>query len=1108
MSCLYQCCAAAGNGFAPSAAVFRIFKRGCLLIVLLCTLLFGLHAQDKDHLTVQWRQVPLRQAFSDIESRLGIRIAFNSRLAGLDQLVDTSFTNATVEEMLKGLLKGASLQYKKVRSYYLIFSRAGVPGGLSGRIVDIGTGDPLAGATVVIKELGKGITADEQGYYYFESLPVGKYTLQLSFAGYKMFTAPEVEVRADLANQYDGMLQAENQLQTVAVTASRRFGRISNSTDAELVKEIRTSRNIISGISNEQIQKSTDRDASEIARRITGVSVVDNFAIVRGLNRRYNITYLNDLIAPATEQDSRAFSLDLINSSLIDKMVVYKSPVPELPGDFTGGAIKITTKSPMLVRQLDIQLSASYRPNSSFSDYYSYKGGATDWLGFDDGARKLPAGFPDIVKLSLSSVKEKAAYGRMLSNTWQSVAVRQNMDKRLVLNYYDSWKVGKYSRISNLTSLTYTSTVTTNHIDRQFGWSMNSEVLLNGNKYIRKYALRTKSDDIQSQYTNRVGVLQNFSLHLKDSSHIDFRNFFNQLGNDLVNISVLTDAEVLDTEQKDVRLYYRQRRLYTGQLSGTHYLFGDRRNPLRWSLGFANTDQQEPDMRTLAYIRPWRGDTSPFEENSLAPWSIRIYDGTQYFPYNRRLFTHTVENGYTATADYEHKIGNKGILLKLGTYQEFKQREFSARELEVVKGTGYFDERINSIGSTNINELYKRDNYRDDGSGFELQEYAGTRYTASNQWNAGYIGLDAPLFRGRLNIYAGTRYDHYRFRMAATGRSGVSVVYPIEADNTDNFILPSVNVTWNVKPNLVMRTALARSINRPEFREKAPFAYFNNTTQILEYGNPALKTATFSNYDLRWEWYPASRKQNEMLTLGFFYKKGKDLIEAFTVNDYNSSQGNQLIFSNSKEASFYGIEMEVRKNMDFFSSPFLRRFSAILNGSYIKTEVFTPGTGYGNNADLGNSNHGDRRRPLQGQSPWLVNAILNYDDIRLGSRISLSYNYQGDRISVVGNNDIAGDGIPVPGGTDNEPGFPDIMEKGRGVLDLSLLQRVNKWLQIKFSVQDLLNQPVLFYEDRNRNYKYNPEVEGITNDPKKGDNIFMRYKPFSYYTISFNFSFY
>jgi TonB-dependent receptor len=1067
--------------------------------------------EDAGRITIRLQQVSLRQAFTAIEAKGGTRIAFNSRLAELDKMVDTSFTDAAIEEVLRTLLKGTSLLLKKAQHYYFISSKNGIPGGLSGRIVDIETSDPLANASVFIKALGKGTMADEQGYYYFDSLPPGKYVLELSFAGYRKFTAPGVEIKNNIANQYDGLLQAENQLQRVSVKTSGRFGRVSNTTDAQLVNEIRTSRSVISGISNEQIQKSTDRDAGEIAKRITGVNVVDNFAIIRGLNRRYNITFLNDLIAPATEQDSRAFALDLVNSSLIDKMIVYKSPAPDLPGDFVGGTLKIITKNTMLVKQLDVQLSASYRPHSSFSDFYTYKGGKNDWLGFDDGTRKLPAGFPDILKLSLSSVKEKAAYGKMLSNNWQYVSANQDIDKRMVINYYDSWKLGKYSWLSNLTSVTYTSTVTTNEIERQFGPSRSSMMNINGKQYERKFALRTISSDVQSQNSNRLGILQNLSLTLKDSSRIDFRNFFNQLGNDLVNISVLTDEERLDEEQKSVRLYYRQRRIYTGQLGGTHYLFAKRKNPLRWSLGYANTNQQEPDMRTLSYLRYWQPGVAPLGENPAAPWDLVLSEGKQYYPFNRRLFSNTTENGYTASADYEHKLLHNGLVIKAGTYHEFKEREFSAREFEVVTGEGYFDQRISSIGNSNINDLYHPDNYRDNGSGFELQEFAGTRYTASNQWNAGYVALVAPLFRQKLNVYAGTRYDYYHFRMAATGRSGISVVYPIAVDNPDHFILPSVNITWNARPGQVVRAAFARSINRPEFREVAPFAYFNNTTQILEYGNPGLKTATFSNYDLRWEWYPQSNKQNEMVSLGLFYKKGKDLIEAFTVNDYNSQSGNQLLFKNSKEADFYGVELDIRKNLDFFSSRFLRRFSVILNGSWIKTEVLTPGDAI--TLGMGNSNRQDRKRPLQGQSPWLVNAILNYDNVRWGSRISLSYNYAADRISVVGNNDLAGDGITGPNGNDQESGFPDIMEKGRGVLDFSILQRVSKWLQIKCSVQDLLNNPVLFYEDRNRNYKYNAEVMesstgGGTYKTSKGDNIFLRYKPFSYYTLSFNFSFY
>src|SRR6187399_1398700 len=123
MNCLYRCCTAAGRGLP-------------LIMLLCCTLSMNLHAQEKEtRLTMQWRQTPLRQALADIETKSGIRIAFNSRLAGLDVVVDTSFTDATVEVVLKALLKGTALQYKKIRNYYFITSRNGVPGGLSGRIV-------------------------------------------------------------------------------------------------------------------------------------------------------------------------------------------------------------------------------------------------------------------------------------------------------------------------------------------------------------------------------------------------------------------------------------------------------------------------------------------------------------------------------------------------------------------------------------------------------------------------------------------------------------------------------------------------------------------------------------------------------------------------------------------------------------------------------------------------------------------------------------------------------------------------------------------------------------------------------------------------------------
>jgi hypothetical protein len=79
---------------------------------------------------------------------------------------------------------------------------------------------------------------------------------------------------------------------------------------------------------------------------VPGVSIQDDrFVIVRGLNERYNTVMLNDAITPSTEVDTKAFSFDLIPSTAIDRMLIFKSGSADLPGEFGGGVIKIYTKT-------------------------------------------------------------------------------------------------------------------------------------------------------------------------------------------------------------------------------------------------------------------------------------------------------------------------------------------------------------------------------------------------------------------------------------------------------------------------------------------------------------------------------------------------------------------------------------------------------------------------------------------------------------------------------------------------------------------------------------------------------------------------------------------
>ncbi len=115
------------------------------------------------------------------------------------------------------------------------------------------------------------------------------------------------------------------------------------------MNEIYSAKLVMSGISNEQIARTLDRDAAEVVKRVPGINITpDNFVVVRGLNKRYNITFLNDAMTSATDADSRSFSCGVISSNAIDRIMVYKSPSPELPGESAGGLVKIYPKRSQL----------------------------------------------------------------------------------------------------------------------------------------------------------------------------------------------------------------------------------------------------------------------------------------------------------------------------------------------------------------------------------------------------------------------------------------------------------------------------------------------------------------------------------------------------------------------------------------------------------------------------------------------------------------------------------------------------------------------------------------------------------------------------------------
>jgi len=1068
-------------------------KRHWLLII--CMGLLGAlpasaqHAALTEKITIDLSQTNALQVIEALDKQSRYSFTYAK-----EQLLPILIPSFKADSMLLG--EALSLLEKK---YGLLFTVVGsniivkagekiaekkdLPGAITGKVVDFENGDPLVGATVSIEGINFNTTTDEKGEYRLNVVPAGNYTLLISYVGYKKDRVLNVKTSDNNATSVDVKLQASSEntgVMTGVVVSAIRNRRVANTTDAQLVNEIYSAKSVVSGISNEQIARTLDRDAAEVVKRIPGVNISgDNFIIVRGLNKRYNLTFLNDAMAPAADADSRSFSYDVISSNAIDRIMVYKSPSPDLPGEFSGGLVKIYTKKSQLTRQVDIQLSTQYRPGSTFDDVWAYAGGKTDFLGFDDGTRKLPTGIPRAANFNHLTTAGNAQYSSQFKNIYVMDKNRQALpDLRFNLNYYDAWKIGgKY--LKNLTAISYSNT--------------HEQRVTEQNSFTEYHDSR----GTQGIHASRISAIQSNEYQFSDRLSFELRNFFN-VNNQRIGVE---DYRLLDDygdfEFRHVNLYYVENIMYSGQLGGK-YLFGkEKQNTLSGNLSYSTIHKQEPDTRDYTLMRPIQqtnGKDVPDEQN---PWLMRAEYISFYLL--TRAFNDVKENTYQGNIDLNYRI-NKVWGFKTGFYHESRIRDFSSRNFILNNGDNLYDPNLVVLASTkpgqsgglisggiDLQEKYLQryfdpSMFREDGTGYKWYEKTtpNNQYYADNVMNAGYLSTDFNLLNGRLNIFGGLRVEDNRFRILGSFERGLAA-YPLMVDKPVTSVLPSINMAFRADSNFVIRASYGKTVNRPEFREAAPMQYTSYLDQETYSGNPLLTTVNIHNTELRLEWYPNSARHNEMINVGFFYKHLDQPIERF--RSIFSEGFDQFFYSNTGKTYIYGMEGEFRKSFDFIPGKFFRDLAVVFNGSWFKSQVDVPSLPFTGFA-------GGRKRPMQGQSPYLLNASLNYENAGTGTKVALSYNRAGDYIYAIGANE-------------SERRDADIMMQGRDQLDITWRQRINKLFSISAGVQNVLNAPILLYQDWTRNYHYNPS-HGTQQPPTGGDAIFRRYYQRPYYSFGVN----
>ena len=188
---------------------------------------------------------------------------------------------------------------------------------ICGTVSDADATEALIGASVKIDGTALGAVTDIDGRYEINVTP-GTYSLTASYVGFRAETRPNIAAKGDTV-VVDFALHTEQQtLGEVTVTAVAR-----RNTDVAQIQRQRQAVVVQSGVSAQQITRTHDRDASEVIRRVPGISIIDDrYVMVRGLSQRYNNVWLNGGAVPSSEADSRAFSFDIIPSGQIDNMTI------------------------------------------------------------------------------------------------------------------------------------------------------------------------------------------------------------------------------------------------------------------------------------------------------------------------------------------------------------------------------------------------------------------------------------------------------------------------------------------------------------------------------------------------------------------------------------------------------------------------------------------------------------------------------------------------------------------------------------------------------------------------------------------------------------------
>lgn len=905
-------------------------------------------------------------------------------------------------------------------------------GTIRGSVIEDASGETLIAVSVYTDNDAVGTSTDFDGTFEL-SVPEGVYNLSFSYISYQDIRITDVEVTAGEVTLLENirMFSDAEQLQEVVITAEA-----VRSSEAALMTLKRKSTNLLDGISSAKFKKIGDSNAASAVKRVTGVSIEGGkYVYVRGLGDRYTKTMLNGLDIPGLDPDRNSLQIDIFPTNIIDNMAIYKTSLAELPADYSGGVINIETKAFPEERVFDVSFSLGYNPSMHLqSDFLTYEGGGTDFLGYDDGTRALPtAALPDenggIPNPFTGDPDDAGRFIREFTPTLGATTTTSAPDFSIGAAYGDQIAVGKKDHKLGYTFSTSYKSSRQHFMDQAFG------------EYQRSIA--NEEYELQRS-TTQEGVLSSENILLSGLAGIAYKtkSFKHRLtlmhlqnGESTAGqFTVFNDEEGVGQsgyEAASNNLEYGQRAL-TNAIFTTDYFNADGSWNVEFKLSPTVSSLDDPDIRKTAFTTD--GGSSDFQFNAGAGGNPRRLW--------RELDERSIASGLNVTR--ETTLFGRDAKIKFGAGQVFKNRDYSILQYDLQ----FFGTQPTWSGDAN--EVLNDENLFPSGV---IYYGSGNSNPNANEYNSrlsntsGYISATlepTPTLKATLGLRAEYFQQWHTGRdvaFATTG-NGLNLNDERVLDTLDLF--PSLNITQELADKQNLRFSYSRTIARPSFKELS-FAQiidplsnriFNGSLFPYEgdwAGN--LSETRINNFDLRWELFGSN---GQLFSVSGFYKTFDDPIELVRIPQAQTS--NEFQPRNVGNGQLYGVEVEVRKDFSFISEV-LQKLSVSTNVTIVESQIDMTELEF--NARKAFEKPGEvvtDTRAMQGQAPFIINAGLLYNDIEKRFDAGIYYNVQGPTLLVVG------------GGL-----FPDVYSEPFHSVKATFNLGIGERASISFEVDNLLN---------------------------------------------------